>query len=187
MVRQGTLTPSLAGSSPAIPAIFLPPILSNDSVAQSVEQLPFKPWVRGSSPRWVTKKKDTLRRVFLFEFRRLKAAFTLRRLKCSGEVNSPCAKIFALQKCLYSVNAPPRRAEPQSGLILFYQHRTHRSKVRFAPALFYARAEKASSARSLVPPFQSTLPIAGLQLGSAASRRFLITRKIEFNRTFHKK
>ena len=26
-----------------------------DSVAQSAEQLPFKQWVRGSNPRWVTK------------------------------------------------------------------------------------------------------------------------------------
>ena len=41
-----------------------------DSVAQSVEQLPFKPWVRGSSPRWVTKKKDSRKAVLLFGFRR---------------------------------------------------------------------------------------------------------------------
>ena len=37
-----------------------------DSVAQSVEQLPFKPWVRGSSPRWVTKlNEDRLLKQFL--------------------------------------------------------------------------------------------------------------------------
>ena len=136
-----------------------------DPVAQSVEQLPFKPWVRGSSPRWVTKKKDTLRRVFLFEFRRLKAAFTLRRLKCSGEVDSPCAKIFALQKCLYGANAPPRRAGPQSGLNLFYQHRTHRSKVRFAPALFYASAEKASSPAPLLLLSKALSPLLGFSFG----------------------
>lgn len=58
MVRQGTLTPSLAGSSPAIPASRpRRPSLIFDPVAQSVEQLPFKPWVRGSSPRWVTNSK----------------------------------------------------------------------------------------------------------------------------------
>ena len=96
-VRQGTLTPSLAGSSPAIPATssrqsplrserpgghssllsLASPLqtaiasldcslvisfsrkipIEYDSVAQSVEQLPFKPWVRGSSPRWVTKTR----------------------------------------------------------------------------------------------------------------------------------
>ena len=72
MVRQGTLTPSFAGSSPAIPAKIRwrhrppPPFPWTvpeqmfqkewicDPVAQSVEHLPFKPWVRGSSPRWVT-------------------------------------------------------------------------------------------------------------------------------------
>lgn len=52
---------------------------------------------------------------------------------------------------------------------------------------FLCSRRKSVIARSLAPPFQSTLPIAGLQLWSAASRRFLITRKIEFNRTFHKK
>ena len=31
-----------------------------DSVAQQAEQLPFKQWVRGSNPRWVTKNKITL-------------------------------------------------------------------------------------------------------------------------------
>ena len=56
-VRQGTLTPSFAGSSPAIPATFpLWTIISSDPVAQLVEQRPFKAKVRGSSPRWVTNK-----------------------------------------------------------------------------------------------------------------------------------
>ena len=52
VVRQGTLTPSSAGSSPAVPASFI----LFDSVAQSAEQLPFKQWVRGSNPRRVTRK-----------------------------------------------------------------------------------------------------------------------------------
>ena len=30
----------------------------HDSVAQQAEQLPFKQWVRGSNPRWVTKYKS---------------------------------------------------------------------------------------------------------------------------------
>ena len=65
VARQGTLTPSLVGSNPTIPATFFP---EYDSVAQSVEQLPFKPWVRGSSPRWVTTSSRTSyrsRRLFL--------------------------------------------------------------------------------------------------------------------------
>ena len=39
-----------------------------DSVAQQAEQLPFKQWVRGSNPRWVTKPPWTLcpRRFFRF-------------------------------------------------------------------------------------------------------------------------
>ena len=69
MVRQGTLTPSLAGSSPAIPAKVYPegrtgmigclPSCENKlsaPLAQSVEHLPFKQGVRGSNPRRGTKK-----------------------------------------------------------------------------------------------------------------------------------
>ena len=81
VVRQGTLTPSLAGSSPAIPAKVYPegrtgmigclPSCENKPsapLAQSVEHLPFKQGVRGSNPRRGTKKKDTRKRVFLFIF-----------------------------------------------------------------------------------------------------------------------
>ena len=57
VVRQGTLTPSSAGSSPAVPASFI-----LDSVAQSAEQLPFKQWVRGSNPRRVTRKSREITR-----------------------------------------------------------------------------------------------------------------------------
>ena len=59
VVRQGTLTPSSAGSSPAIPASFSPLrwfIIGYASLAQSAEHLPFKQGVRGSNPRWSTKK-----------------------------------------------------------------------------------------------------------------------------------
>ena len=69
VVRQGTLTPSLAGSSPAIPAKVYPegrtdmigclPSCENKPsapLAQSVEHLPFKQGVRGSNPRRGTKK-----------------------------------------------------------------------------------------------------------------------------------
>ena len=34
---------------------------------------------------------------------------TLRRLKCSGEVNSPCAKVLPVAKRLYGAKAPPAR------------------------------------------------------------------------------
>ena len=37
-----------------------------DPLAQPVEQLPFKQWVRGSSPRRVTKKTDTPTGIGLF-------------------------------------------------------------------------------------------------------------------------
>ena len=69
VARQGTLTPSFAGSNPAIPAsrrrrpfLFSP----HDPVAQPVEQLPFKPWVRGSSPRWVTTSEQAVNRLLRF-------------------------------------------------------------------------------------------------------------------------
>ena len=48
-VRHQTLTLAFVGSNPAIPA------RKFDPLAQPVEQLPFKQWVRGSSPRRVTK------------------------------------------------------------------------------------------------------------------------------------
>ena len=62
VVRQGTLTPSSAGSSPAIPATpfrMAPSFfhMCHAPLAQSVEHLPFKQGVRGSNPRWSTKKK----------------------------------------------------------------------------------------------------------------------------------
>ena len=79
MVRQGTLTPSLAGSSPAIPAKVYPegrtgmigclPSCENKHsapLAQSVEHLPFKQGVRGSNPRRGTKKRSTALRCFSF-------------------------------------------------------------------------------------------------------------------------
>ena len=52
-VRHQTLTLTFVGSNPAIPAIY-------DPLAQSVEQLPFKQWVRSSNLRRVTKKAHTL-------------------------------------------------------------------------------------------------------------------------------
>ena len=51
-VRHQTLTLAFVGSNPAIPAKY-------DPLAQSVEQLPFKQWVRSSNLRRVTKKADT--------------------------------------------------------------------------------------------------------------------------------
>ena len=61
MVRQGTLTPSSAGSSPAIPASQSSDQrsvwITDAPLAQSVEHLPFKQGVRGSNPRRGTKKK----------------------------------------------------------------------------------------------------------------------------------
>ena len=71
VVRQGTLTPSPAGSSPAVPAKPTAPQgvfeYEDDPVAQPAEQLPFKQWVRGSNPRRVTNSSQAsyrLRRVF---------------------------------------------------------------------------------------------------------------------------
>ena len=49
-VRHRPLTPTFAGSNPAVPAIST----SYDPVAQSAEHLPFKEGVRGSNPRWIT-------------------------------------------------------------------------------------------------------------------------------------
>ena len=62
VVRQGTLTPSSAGSSPAIPATpfrMAPSFfhMCHAPLAQSVEHLPFKQGVRGSNPRRGTKPK----------------------------------------------------------------------------------------------------------------------------------
>ena len=66
VVRQGTLTPSSAGSSPAIPAtpFRMPPsflYMCHAPLAQSVEHLPFKQGVRGSNPRRGTIKAKQYR------------------------------------------------------------------------------------------------------------------------------
>ena len=60
VVRQGTLTPSSAGSSPAIPARQqrMTSSFIYASLAQSAEHLPFKQGVRGSNPRRGTKKAN---------------------------------------------------------------------------------------------------------------------------------
>ena len=66
VVRQGTLTPSSAGSNPAVPAkpFFVPDAeIEYDPVAQPAEQLPFKQWVRGSNPRRVTTSEQALYRL----------------------------------------------------------------------------------------------------------------------------
>ena len=61
-VRHQTLTLAFAGSNPASPAKY-------DSLAQLVEQRPFKAKVRGSSPRRVTKIRTQHRCVLIFIFR----------------------------------------------------------------------------------------------------------------------
>jgi hypothetical protein len=69
VVRQGTLTPSFAGSSPAIPARFLPLRwfgIEYASLAQLAEHLPFKQGVRGSNPRRGTKKEMALSCLFFW-------------------------------------------------------------------------------------------------------------------------
>ena len=57
-VRHQTLTLAFVGSNPAIPA--------NDPLAQSVEQLPFKQWVRSSNLRRVTRKAIPNGMAFLY-------------------------------------------------------------------------------------------------------------------------
>ena len=65
VVRQGTLTPTSAGSSPAIPAKHFRmaphPVIyyTYAPLAQSVEHLPFKQGVWGSNPQRGTKKDAT--------------------------------------------------------------------------------------------------------------------------------
>ena len=54
-VRHQTLTLAFVGSNPAIPAT----LTVYGSLAQLVEQRPFKAWVQGSSPWRATKKADT--------------------------------------------------------------------------------------------------------------------------------
>ena len=68
-----------------------------DSVAQSVEQLPFKPWVRGSSPRWVTKNPecDSVRDFYLLSKPKRTPGYARgkKELKARGRVEkekTPC-------------------------------------------------------------------------------------------------
>ena len=59
-VRHRTLTPAVAGSNPASPVYLYGPL------AQVVEHLTFNQVVRGSSPRWLTKKQQKVSAVFLY-------------------------------------------------------------------------------------------------------------------------
>ena len=62
-VRHQTLTLAFVGSNPAIPAR----LTLYGSLAQLVEQRPFKAWVQGSSPWRATKKWDTHPGIPLFD------------------------------------------------------------------------------------------------------------------------
>ncbi len=60
-VRHQTLTLAFVGSNPAIPAKY-------GSLAQLVEQRPFKAWVQGSSPWRATKNPHLLMEIGIFEW-----------------------------------------------------------------------------------------------------------------------
>ena len=68
------------------------------------------------------KERHDFRRVFLFGFRRPMARETLRRFKCSAEMNSASAKVPPAAKRLYCANAPSCCAELQCPH-LFCQHK----------------------------------------------------------------
>ena len=125
------MTPSFAGSSPAIPASFAP-------LAQSVEHLPFKQGVRGSNPRRGTSSSQAsyrLRRAFLCAASKLiSRSFCCsslpNRTRCAGlrfglgaDLETSTTKVFTLSKketaerlslfwCLY----PPASLSSRQGL-----------------------------------------------------------------------
>ena len=116
VVRQGTLTPSSAGSSPAVPATpsFVADVINiPDPVAQSAEQLPFKQWVRGSNPRRVTTSSRT--------------AYRSRRL-------------FYKKSSLTHSVAPPFRIEPASlGFDSVWVQTWKLNEIRFSNNFFEKR------------------------------------------------
>ena len=69
---------------------FRRPELLYDPLAQLVEQLPFKPWVRGSSPRWVTKSEEAIYRLL-----RLFSIVRAHSFRCSSSPN--CNRFAGLQ------------------------------------------------------------------------------------------
>ena len=117
VVRQGTLTPSSAGSSPAVPAKVHGAVrgvfIECDPVAQSAEQLPFKQWVRGSNPRRVTTSSRT--------------AYRSRRL-------------FYKKSSLTHSVAPPFRIEPASlGFDSVWVQTWKLNEIRFSNNFFEKR------------------------------------------------
>ena len=117
VVRQGTLTPSSAGSSPAVPAKPTAPQgvfeYEDDPVAQPAEQLPFKQWVRGSNPRRVTTSSRT--------------AYRSRRL-------------FYKKSSLTHSVAPPFRIEPASlGFDSVWVQTWKLNEIRFSNNFFEKR------------------------------------------------
>ena len=132
VVRQGTLTPSLAGSSPAIPATSpsapqapgRPPWgaaqnFISDPVAQSAEHLPFKQGVRSSNLRWVTKSPQALcclRRFFVFgsmyTFHHISKEKTPQSIGITSFL--PCADG---KEALPADHVPPNRSPASAGSI----------------------------------------------------------------------
>ena len=66
-----------------------------DPVAQSVEQLPFKPWVRGSSPRWVTTSEQSFSLLRHF-FMRVQIALSPRPLAHPLQIATACSDFFII-------------------------------------------------------------------------------------------
>ena len=69
-IRRTDIGMSPSGKAPdfdsGISSVQIRPSQPYDPLAQQAEQLPFKQWVRGSNPRRVTKKADTMSGICFF-------------------------------------------------------------------------------------------------------------------------
>ena len=150
----------------------------SDSVAQSVEQLPFKPWVRGSSPRWVTTGKGHLRSRCPFPVgsaaQRAAPPFSF---KCSAEMNSACAILRRLWRLrIYGALAPPARRPVLSfcGACIFFINTGQLvASVISLAASFFLLGQSSSRAHSAAPRFQTATASLGSQLVCRPAGGFL--------------
>ena len=103
------------------------PARRSDSVAQQAEQLPFKQWVRGSNPRWVTKKRKPVIRWdcgFFFIFQCFPVFSALQNIETHFKKKKAktefCKQVCLLFCLLFACDKKAARISP--GGSLYFSH-----------------------------------------------------------------
>ena len=100
--------------------------------------------------------------VFLFGFRRPQGGSTLRRSECSGQVNCPCAKVFAAGE---NACTAQKRRHALAPLLPGSFSSTHDTSPRTAYRSRRLFLQKSPLAHFVAAPFQTGPADAGLRFG----------------------